>query len=122
LEKDHGRSEELDQQKDFAESGNDRSNNPEGQRPRRRMERRWQTGCEFVSVKDWMEVMAGMYKTFEIVFTKRCFPPSRFIKADRYEIRGEEVVFIYAESFVVDRESVYDIKKISEVAPVKVSL
>lgn len=55
--------------------------------------------------------------TYEIVFSRRCFPPSRTIKAERYEIRpsvigeGDQIVF-YSGDYVVGKESVYDVKEI----------
>jgi hypothetical protein len=54
-------------------------------------------------------------KRLEIVFTRKCFPTSRIIKADRYEVRGEEVVFFQGD-FIVNRESVYDVKEVKEPA------
>jgi hypothetical protein len=59
---------------------------------------------------------------FEVVFSRRCVPPSRFIRADRYEIKPpngittteEEIVF-YRGDNIVERESVYDVKEIREV-------
>jgi hypothetical protein len=63
--------------------------------------------------------MKKQNQSYEIVFSRRCVPPSRIIKADRYEIQPpngitnveDEIVF-YRGDFVVDRESVYDVKEI----------
>jgi hypothetical protein len=58
----------------------------------------------------------------EIIFSGRRFPPSRIIKADRYEIwppngitsNDNQIVF-FRDEYVVDRESVYDVKEIRKV-------
>lgn len=63
-------------------------------------------------------------KQFEIVFSRKCIPQSRIIKADRWEVRPangittdtDQIVFINDEyDSVVTRESVYDVKAVHDV-------